>query len=183
MIQLLFLSLHIPPKFQLASTICLWKFRLPLRPDFPSPRLGSCCRCCWWVFYCWSFSSNWCSLHPTPCYHQMFLSLAWCPSSGVKTSSFIETDKITFDCGEGIHWLHSLISLFSTSPFALSAQPASSERASHFGDVGRGGHHMGGASQVDAARRAEGLSRCVLGRLSGWRWVGSCLLTERSTAS
>lgn len=43
-----------------------------------------------------------------------------------------------------------------------SAQRASTERASHLRDVGRGGDHMGRASTADAARCAERLPGCVL---------------------
>ncbi|KAI9527386.1 hypothetical protein NQZ68_030838, partial [Dissostichus eleginoides] len=42
------------------------------------------------------------------------------------------------------------------------SQRASSERASHLRDVGRGGDHVVRASTADAARCAERLPRCVL---------------------
>ena len=47
-------------------------------------------------------------------------------------------------------------------PSLPSAQRAPAERASHLGDVGRGGDHVGRASTADAARRAERLPCCVL---------------------
>lgn len=53
--------------------------------------------------------------------------------------------------------------------FVFSAQPASSECTSHFGNVGWGGDHMGWTPEDDAPRRAEGIPCGVLGCLPRWR--------------
>lgn len=70
--------------------------------------------------------------------------------------------------------MHGLITYLIVSLLCLfffSAQPASSERASHFRNIGRGGHHMGRTPQADPARCIEGISCGVLGRLPRRRWV------------
>lgn len=67
--------------------------------------------------------------------------------------------------------MYLTFSLFSLSLFAISAQPASSECASHFCNIRRGRHHVGWTSQDDTAWRTEGISCRVLGCLSWWRCV------------